>query len=306
MSLWSEEFIQNLLKGTREEVYSKKSRHAKRAKQSKLDLSPCSMVDQQTHMEPFPHMQLPLELRELVYGQFLTPSERDYHDSTFDDCELDKIRKRFRIQAEERQVAVKDSKNRANLLATSKQVNAEATAVWYRTQYITVSINEWMTIGGSSSQLLPTYLPKIRNLRTCLDHGMLVEMGLPRIHSHRTVKHLERLCYELAAYSHGLTNIIFEFPCICALKESGSGSGIPLTQEGSSCLPADMFQQLLKPLERLRASRSITFKCSCRNTARYQQPVFNKLAAVITSSEPVPNLEGPELVYWKLQERARP
>ncbi|KAI4137929.1 MAG: hypothetical protein LQ341_004906, partial [Variospora aurantia] len=256
-------------------------------------------------------MQLPLELRELVYGQFLTPSERDYHESTFDDCELDKIRKQIRIQAEERQVAVKDSKNRANLLATSNQVNAEATAVWYRTQYITVSINEWMLIGGSSSLLssvllLPTYLPKVRNLHICLDHGTMVELGLPRIPSHSTVKHLERLCYELAAYSHGLTNIVFEFPCLCALKESGSGSGRPLTQGKSSCIPADVFQQLLRPLERLRASRSITFKCTCRNISIYQQPVFNKLAAMITSSEPVPDLEGPELVYWKLQERARP
>ncbi|KAL8973617.1 MAG: hypothetical protein Q9197_002143 [Variospora fuerteventurae] len=263
-------------------------------------------------MEPFPLMQLPLELRELVYGQFLTPSERDYHDSMFDDCEVDNVSKQIRIQAEERQVAVKDSKNRANLLATSKQVNAEATAVWYRTQHITVSINEWMTIGGSSSLvssvlLLPTYLPKIRNLHICLmDHGKLLELGMTRIHSHSTVKHLERLCYELAAYSHGLTNIVFEFSCICALKESGSGSGRPLTQDENSCLPADIFQQLLKPLERLRASRSTTFKCSCRNMSRYQQPVFNKLAAMITSSEPVPDLEGPELVYWKLQERARP
>ncbi|KAL8653057.1 MAG: hypothetical protein Q9210_002322 [Variospora velana] len=317
MPLWSDEFIQNLIKESREEPYTTKSKHAKRAKLSTMDLSPCSMVDQQTHMELFPLMQLPLELRELVYSQFLTPNERDYHDSMFDDCELDSEIKQRRIQAEQRQVAVKDSKNRANLLATSKQVNAEATAVWYRTQYVKVNINTGMTVGGSSSLrnsvlLLPTYLSKIRNLHIRLEHGELLEMRMPRMHSHNTVKHLERLCYELAAYSHGLTNIVIEFPCICALDESekfkifGSELGRPLTQHESSCLPADGFQHFLKPLERLRASRSITFKSSCRNSARYQQPIFNELAAMVTSSQPVPDLEGNELVYWELQKRARP
>ncbi|KAL8920851.1 MAG: hypothetical protein Q9208_006023 [Pyrenodesmia sp. 3 TL-2023] len=318
MPYWSDEFVQNMLEKEALENQAawkmpgkKTSAIPNLAKPSTVASGPSlsSRVEKQPQLKPFPLMQLPLELRQLVYGEMLRPNERDFHDSMFDDCEPDSESKTWIIKEQEYAVAVKDSKHRANLLATSRQVNAEASAVWYMTQYIKVHFLCGMEIDGNMSGMgavlpMPAYMPKVRNLHIHLED---TDVQRPSLTSSKTTKHFARLCHELSAHTHGLMNVVVEIPCICAMDDRRKIlHSRPLTDHESNCLPADEFEQLLKPLERLRVSRSIQLKSSCRNATEYQQPIFDRIATVVKSAEPIPELEGNELVWWNLMERARP
>ncbi|KAI4113913.1 MAG: hypothetical protein LQ345_005207 [Seirophora villosa] len=309
---WSEGFIR---KADEMRLPAESWAKPKHAKPSTVTACPSwsFRVEQKSQLRHFPLMQLPAEIRGLIFGEILRPTGRDHHDSTYNDHGPDNQWKQRRTWIEEQEVLIKDAKHRANLLATSKQVNAEASAAWFKKQYVKAEISGYMAIGSNrcdhdSVLTMPTYLPQVRNIHIHLERGELLSVKEPFLVDRGTIKHLERFCYELAANSGRLTNIVFEIPCICALCEHEKSQLLrrPLTAHESSCLPAEEFEQLLKPLERLRASRSIKLKSNCRNAAEYQRPIFSRLAAVVTSSEPVKELEGNELIWWKLQERARP
>ncbi|KAL8960608.1 MAG: hypothetical protein Q9193_002715, partial [Seirophora villosa] len=312
MPVWSEDFFRKA-----DEMRFPRNSWAKpeHAKLPIIKANPSSscLVEQQPRLKYFPLMQLPAEIRELIFREVLRPTARVHNDNMYDDYEPDNQWKQRRIQIEEQEVLIKDAKHRANLLATSKQVNAEVSAAWLERQYVKAEISGYMEIGSSRSDhdsilVMPTYLPKVRNIHIHLERGELLSVKEPLLLDRGTIKHFERLCYELAANSGRLTNIVFEIPCICALCEHEKSRFLrrPLTANESNCLSAEEFEQLLKPLERLRASRSIELRSNCRNAAEYQRPIFSRLAAVVTSSKPVKELDGNDLIWWKLQERARP
>ncbi|KAL8719425.1 MAG: hypothetical protein Q9225_003568 [Loekoesia sp. 1 TL-2023] len=244
----------------------------------------------------------------MVYREFLRPKGRD---GKVDPEKHDGFEQRI-IDNEEYAIAVKDSKHRANLFATSKQVNAEASEVWYDTHFFKATISSHMRIDGESERWgsvmpMPTYLPKIRNL------GIYVDTKFMKVHrrGYLITRNFTRLCYELAAHCHKLRNMIIEISCICHMSEHRMQTLVhqlsrPLTDNEKKCLSAENSERLLMPLGRIRVSQNIQLKSSCKSLAENVEPIFDRLTAKIRSSDPIDKLERDEAIWWKLKERAQP
>ncbi|KAL8920850.1 MAG: hypothetical protein Q9208_006022 [Pyrenodesmia sp. 3 TL-2023] len=253
----------------------------------------------------FPLMQLPIELRKMVYREMQRPSNRDHLDMMADQgqCPLD-------IVHAERAIVLQESRHRANVFVINKRVHAEATEVWYDTHFFQAIIDWNLSIEGESGRLdsvlpMPAYLPKIRNLEIHLNGAEFLDLrdscfGSPGA---GTSKNFTRLCYELAAQSPRLRNVVLVVPCACSPSK---GSDFPLVEHEKKCIPVEDFEQLLSPLECLRVSQSITLESVCEKTVEHLQPVFDRLTALARTSQPVKDLEGNEKVWWDLNERARP
>ncbi|KAL9026277.1 MAG: hypothetical protein Q9196_005033 [Gyalolechia fulgens] len=259
--------------------------------------------------QDFPLMELPLDLRRMVYREILTPSSRD---QTLDAEKLNDSEVKC-AQAEEKQLAIQDSEHRANFLTANRQINVEASSVWYETHYFKASVGSWVTIEGDREDVCcimptPMYLPKIRNLELHLS-----SLGYPRFNG-RKFRHsmiwstLKRFCQELVAKCHELRHVIVVVPCFCHKSEKERRSMFigafpqPLTEE-HHCLTAEEFDQLTRPLRRLRVSGNVQLKSLCKKRGHYQ-PIFDQLAAVVKSADPVEDFSNNEKLYWKVRERA--
>lgn len=151
---------------------------------------------------------------------------------------------------------------------------------------------------------MPTYLPRMQNLANRLD--VTIHQVRPST-SQLELKHFARFCHEVAACCPGVRNIVFELPCLChpegfELERRACG----LADDEKRCLTAKKFKQLLRPLWRLRVSQSIRLESPCKSRGERLQPVFDKLAAVIRSSEPIDELRGNEKVWRDVCEKAKP
>ncbi|KAL8740535.1 MAG: hypothetical protein Q9184_008476 [Pyrenodesmia sp. 2 TL-2023] len=273
-----------------------------RLAQSAKSSSSLPLKEQQLRRSHFPLLELPLELRRMVYRQILAPGGIDYHDNIYDVrwpvdfC----IEGKWGGTEEQYAAAVQYDKERADFLVASKQINAEGSAVFYDDIHTAkVAIHRRMSMdtirsGFIGVMTMPTYLPRLRRIDICLRYSRSSDS----ICSHKmTTGHFTRLCHELAAQCHALTHVVFVLSCGC--------SGQMPQFDGPVCPTAEEFEQLLKPLERVRVSRSLQLKSSCKLLERLQ-PVFDRSAAVVKSSDPVPELEGGELIWWQLMEKARP
>ncbi|KAI4170225.1 MAG: hypothetical protein LQ343_005108 [Gyalolechia ehrenbergii] len=242
----------------------------------------------------FPLMKLPPELRRMVYLEILRPSNRD---RTFDAENSDKFIV-HRIRAEELQLGIQDSKHRANFLVTNKQINAEGSEVWYATHYFKATIHLWLTFEGGSQGVgsirpTPMYIEKLRTLEIHITVGKFSKCNPdPTIRCSTMFHSLELLCRELISNCHELRSVIFVVACTCHKSENEDGTlerwlGSILTQRDQSCLISEEFEQLTKPLRRLRVSRTIQLRSICKTRAQNHQPIFDQLASVVKSTDPV-------------------
>ncbi|KAL8832342.1 MAG: hypothetical protein Q9170_004912 [Blastenia crenularia] len=259
--------------------------------------------------EQFPLLELPLEIRRMIYWEMLKPSAHDQSDGSKRVLSIDT----HQIEHEEYALEVNDAKLRADIFATSKQLNTEASEVWYFNNIFKVTVGSTLSFGGKhednfsiapnlrvtpelpSLMLMPTYLPKIRKLE---------------------MRGLTRLCYELAAHCHRLQDIILDVPCGCHFT-SGQYQLLPcpsmpddvrlrfLAESVRACLTGEEFLQLTMPLRRLRISQNIYLKSSCNKRGVYH-PIFDQLAEIVRSPEAPNELRGNERVWWQAKKEAGP
>ncbi|KAL9010081.1 MAG: hypothetical protein Q9173_004947 [Seirophora scorigena] len=264
---------------------------------------------QQTQMSPFPLLKLPLELRRMVYRNILAPEGINHHNAVYDyGVPFGHQAETFltappRWRDEEKYLAaVRHNKQRADLLVLSQQIYTEASEVfWDDIHTAKVAIDSCMRLDAVLSRRgsvmpMPTYLPRIRRVEICNLYtqpggSRRVMMDFWRI----TSGHFTRLCYELATQCHALKEVVLDVSCACSMNAYGD-----------ECPAAEGFQRLLEPLELIRVSQSIQLRSVCKNRKEHLQPIFDRVASVVMSSNPIKELEHSELIWWQLMEKGRP
>ncbi|KAI4097602.1 MAG: hypothetical protein LQ344_000335 [Seirophora lacunosa] len=264
---------------------------------------------QQTQMSPFPLLKLPLELRRMVYRNILAPEGIKHHNAVYDHGEPFSHRADTPLtdppkwrDEEKHLAAVRHDKQRADLLVLSQQIYTEASEVFWNDIHTTkVAIDSCMRLDAVVSRRgfvmpMPTYLPRIRRIEICNTYTQSGGSGSVMMDFWRkTSGHFTRLCYELATQCHALKEVVLDLSCACSVNA-----------HGDQCPTAEGFQRLLEPLELIRVSQSIQLRSVCKNRKEHLQPVFDRVASVLMSSNPIKELEGSELVWWQLMEKGRP
>ncbi|KAL8830839.1 MAG: hypothetical protein Q9170_005547, partial [Blastenia crenularia] len=246
------------------------------------DISSPDMFPRQRE-QSFPLMQLPLEIRRLIYWEIL----------------------QFTLpHIEEDRVNLASSIHRANFFATSKQTYFEATSVWYNRHFFTATVGDFLSFEGEKGRpgmltRLPAYLPKIHNLEIRIPDFGIVARGVGNKYRGNALRarNMAGFCHEIAAQCRGLREVRVKVLCLCCPDPTGESS--------INNLPVKMFERLLKPLERVRA-RNIQFEAACENRVNSLDPIFSRLAGVVRSLDPIPELEGNEKIWWDIKERAAP
>ncbi|KAL8954936.1 MAG: hypothetical protein Q9193_007003 [Seirophora villosa] len=264
---------------------------------------------QQTQMSPFPLLKLPLELRRMVYRNILAPEGIQHHNAVYDHGEPFSHRAELFFQAppkwrdeEKHLAAVRHDKQRADLLVLSQQIYAEASEVfWNDIHTAKVTIDNSMRLDAVLSRRawvmpMPTYLPRIRRIEICNTYTQ--PGGSSQVvfdYWRKTSGHFTRLCYELATQCHTLKEVVLDLSCACSMNA-----------HGDECPTAEGFQRLLEPLELIRVSQSVHLRSVCKNRKEHLQPVFDRVASVVMSSNPIKELQGSELIWWQLMDKGRP
>ncbi|KAL8904258.1 MAG: hypothetical protein Q9207_003385 [Kuettlingeria erythrocarpa] len=264
-------------------------------------------------MSPFPFLKLPHELRRMVYREILAPGGIDHHHTIYQIVQPIEYGSKgeFGGMVERYAAAVQYDRRRADFLVASKQINAEGSVVFYDDVHTAqVSIFRSMSMdnirsGWSGIMPMPSYLPRLRRVEIYLRVSRLGNF-INGFTKRAETGHFTRLCHELAVYCHGLRDVFLVLSCNCSRQPPQSGDETSSVQgHEDDCFTAEEFGLLLGPLERVRVSRSLQLKSSCKLLDRLQ-PVFDQTAIVVRSSDPVKELEGNQMIWWQLMEKARP
>ncbi|KAL8902270.1 MAG: hypothetical protein Q9207_004805 [Kuettlingeria erythrocarpa] len=263
--------------------------------------------------QPFPLMALAVELRELVYGEILRPNDRDHHDKMLDPEDPDEFEE-LGIEGDELQVAIKDAQHQTNFLNANKQVEKEATKVWYNKHWFIAVIRgprlsmEESFIERDTVLISPGNLDKIRNLQITLKGPLLLRR--PDIYTLNAVAYLKQLCYEFSNHCPLLRNVVVQVPCVCSLSarakelQYAKPPEDEQTEDDLQCPSAAEWEDLLHPLGRLRVTMSIRLETTCRNANTRIHAVFSRITAQVRSSRPIPNLIGNERTWYRVRSRA--
>ncbi|KAI4196683.1 MAG: hypothetical protein LQ346_003176 [Caloplaca aetnensis] len=249
----------------------------------------------------------------MVYREILAPGGIDHHHAKYQTVEpVEYCYEGENCGMEEQYAAaVQYDRRRADFLVASEQIDAEGSAVFYDDVHTAqVSIFRSMSMDNIRSGLsgimpMPLYLPRLRRLEVYLRVSRLgsFRMGFTQ---RAETGHFTRLCHELAVHCHALKDVSLVLSCNCSAQPPQSGDGTSRYQSHEDvCFTAEEFEILLKPLERVRVSRSLQLKSSCK-LLEHLQPVFDRTAILVRSSDPVKELEGNEMIWWQLMEKAGP
>ncbi len=264
-------------------------------------------------MSPFPFLKLPYEIRRKVYREILAPGGIDHHHTIYRIVQPIEYGSKDEYGGMEERygAAVQYERRRADFLLASKQINAEGSAVfWDDVHTAQVSIFRSMSMdnirsGWSGVMPMPSYLPRLRRVEISFRVSRLGNF-VNGFTKRAETGHFTRLCHELAIFCHGLRDVFLVLSCNCSRQPPQSGDGTSSDQgHEDDCFTAEEFELLLKPLERVRVSRILQLKSSCKLLERLQ-PVFDQTAIVVRSSDPVKELEGNEMIWSQLMEKARP
>lgn len=224
----------------------------------------------------FPLIKLPLELRYMVYLEVLRPTNCHH----LFESETDSMGIKHSVHSEEeQQIRMRDSQHRANFLATSRQVNAEASDIWYATRYFKATVCPWLTFEGGLTgicriQPTPRYLPKLRNLEIHITPHKFSDSDFKSIFYGSAMSNsLEILCQELITNCPKLTDLSLVVPCVCHENEYdiclvGVLEWYHFNKHRAiNCLTSEEFEQMTRPLRRLGVSRSIQLRSLCKKRA---------------------------------------
>ncbi|KAL8832346.1 MAG: hypothetical protein Q9170_004916 [Blastenia crenularia] len=262
--------------------------------------------------QPFPLLKLPSELRRMVYREVLRPSSLN---SSLLKEKPSSLLDQQKLQAIELDHDYQDSKRRTNLFLTSKQIYAEASEFWFATHDFKAVIDCSLRIERDSEigKIIPVpkYLPKVRNLTIRVD-SPLDTKARRQIRNTLSVNALKRLCYELEAHCPLLRIITLEIHCYhhsgLSAEEAKKNCWLYGSDEGDEdmeCVAAEEFDRLLKPLSRLR-NFDIRLKPTCSDLTVHHQQVFDGVAAVVRSGDPVDELVGNDKIWFEAKKKAEP
>ncbi len=176
----------------------------------------------------------------------------------------------------------------AGLLLVNKQIHSEAAAVLYDTCFIKAQISFWaINIHG-----ITTKFPKRGVFGTPAGFHLLrnieIEIMIPnwRVSTENSFgvatvrENVRMLSNELVSRCPNIRTVVINVGCRCGWQPAPDS---PRT-ETAQCVPPGFLEEIIKPLGRLRPSRSIEWECDC-NAAAALTPVIEHLFAEIKASD---------------------
>ncbi|KAL8717876.1 MAG: hypothetical protein Q9225_004929 [Loekoesia sp. 1 TL-2023] len=253
-------------------------------------------------------MELPLELRYLIYREALMP---DGECGFMSPTKL--VRKEERVQLWPGTGPLKEIwcgneklginyENDINLLLVNKQVRQEALKILHEARFLRVQMNEkFVNLNPHRRFIPPHYFSKICNLEICINNLKL--LGFTHIYDGRVpirtlASHLAMFCYEVASRCQTMRNLAVSIPCTRKY-------GIEHIKRIDCRVTANEFEELIRPIRLIRALRSIELKWQC-NEARELKPIFDRLTAVVKSSDRNKDLSEKEKAWIGVRVKAEP
>ena len=275
---------------------------------------------------PFPILDLPVELRNMIYRDIMLSQEDE-----------DIIKTGFRWDElayspdvlEAKKARRKDA---ANFLLTCKQVSLEASYILSEERYYRVD-NEYTWLRAGEMKVpddeMPLYdavrtesaiheiawshsppldlLPLIRNLEISVTepysrrrNGILdLETALET--DDFSAKNLGVLCSDLVSHAHWLRSLVIYIPCECSREPASWLRRLRENGDWQRCFSLERLARQLAPLRRLRV-RHFRFvqKCHSPHIAEIQ-PLLQDIMATVQSSRQVDLLGEDWNDWWNLR-----
>ncbi|KAL8800939.1 MAG: hypothetical protein Q9182_004821 [Xanthomendoza sp. 2 TL-2023] len=246
-------------------------------------------------------LDLPLELQWMIYREVVAPFKDDDPLSVVDYFYYCPRKKVF------------FTREAATFLRTCKHINHQASQVFWDKGVCEITllalnyymyrpetskgITDWQSIGLPPKESLP----QLRNLSISLRHGTKeYRFGDP--HEHFLSENFAVLCHELATHCRRLKNVVIDIPCHCHYRKGFVNPSTDAESEDPDCMiEPEVLVRLIKPIRRIRVSKSITLRCSCHSMDKIQ-PVFDDLTAICKSSAAVEPHAGNQKVWFDLKE----
>ncbi|KAL8752780.1 MAG: hypothetical protein Q9184_005628, partial [Pyrenodesmia sp. 2 TL-2023] len=242
-----------------------------------------------------PFLQLPFELRTMIYREILAPATNT------------PIRN-FIVPAEDIRIyrnVIRTPKEHLAILLTNKQISAEASDVLYELCSVKMQIAIYgHDRRGAVPQNASVDHPfrRLRNVEIEFDTWLYTH-PLSSWWIVEATRSLAILCDEIVYQGASLKNLILKVPCLC--KAEPKVLRARYKPSGESCIKVDDFERITEPLRRLKASHSIALQCSCDNRNEIL-PAFDRLAAEVRSGGTVQTASCEEMVWLGLRRKAEP
>ncbi len=286
---------------------------------------------------PFPILELPLELRNMIYREIMLPPVDDaemkrlYHEdwktATYEE-EVERYRKVWETAPNGEEIVsyYKDWETATNdeeveklrqyhttkLLLINKQIKAEACKLLSEEHYYQSFVPPYSVYSGypdleNPLKDLPPFelLPMVRNTQLTLPVEWVSTkfLGYQDYHHDLFANLLGVPCNDLASESPRLKNLTVYLPCGCPdYSEFVAGYRRAANMQ---CFCPDKVAALLAPIRRLRA-RSIRFVLDCTPQVIAElQPIFQDITAIVQSSEPVEPLTSRQKEWFELRLEAK-
>ncbi|KAL8995825.1 MAG: hypothetical protein Q9169_004515 [Polycauliona sp. 2 TL-2023] len=265
---------------------------------------------------PFPMLELPSELRNMIYREIVLSQVKDpglarlYDDYGFD----------TRKPGEHHNKPKRD--DAMSLMLTNKQINAEACALLSEERFFQSSIN-WGNfvhniVNMADDEIALGRLSPIELLRTSRNMEIIISsewllyhtlgIGLePLTYGYSAYNHAEALsvlCNSLASQSLRFKNVVVAMPCYCTAPDFMAKYELTPRTDKHRCFPADGLEHLLAPLGRLRAHRiQFVHECESPHTAELHA-IFHGVAATVQSLTPMTGVSKEESEWSNLWQEA--
>ncbi|KAL9049718.1 MAG: hypothetical protein Q9206_005390 [Seirophora lacunosa] len=238
----------------------------------------------------FPLMELPLEIRKMVYVELLLPEQ----DDGFEDPS----------RCDQKMTEEKNTDSTSLLLA-NKQIHKEALTVVYDVCYFKILVKTmWPdeSHGESLRSCCKSYPREIRNLEISINTSE-VSKWRRDVSVHQLVKRVAMLCSEMAPRFGRLRNIAIRIPCPkeeCLFQKKARG--VPF-EVGFDYIQVEELNLILEPTRTLRASSGITLRCHKALQVEFD-PSFQRLAGMVRGSDKVDERPMMERAWFSIRHRA--
>ncbi|KAL8903310.1 MAG: hypothetical protein Q9171_007446 [Xanthocarpia ochracea] len=239
-----------------------------------------------------------------------------------DDAEMKRLyHKGWETETNDKEVEKLRQYHTTKLLLINKQIKAEACKLLSEEGYYQSFVPSYYVYSGYSDSVytgcpdlehplkdLPPFelLSTVRNIQLTLPAAWVSTKLLD--HQDRYIGLFAKLlsvpCNDLASESPQLKNLTVYLPCNRCAENHGFMAGYRRPAH-LQCFHADKVAALLAPIRRLRA-RSIRFVLDCRSHVFAElQPVFQDIAAIVQSSEPIEPLTSRQNEWFELRLEAK-
>lgn len=262
---------------------------------------------------PFPILELPLELRNMIYREIVLSHEDE-----------NIMRKGFHWLSEYEEVKEEKASRRndaANFLLTNKQLNFEASRILSEERCYRNFIT-WRTVDAPVTTVADDEVPlrhsspfellwTIRNLEIIMPEPLIhrpygtEDIDFAIAGDDHDAKDTGVFCNDLASYGRRLKNVVVYLSCECSREDPFWLRSLRVGRDWQRCFPTERLVRHLAPLERLRARR-LRFVHKCKSPVIVEiQPILRNLVGTVQSSNPVEPLSKDQSDWRSLREEAR-